>query len=218
MPISQKAKSDVKKILSSKHLFYKEMCAYHSGQKIPDCPDINLQSCSLPQAASSKDGNQCVDGEEEEEEEEEEEDEADHDEGDEEEGSEEVERGSFESFLAELDAVLQDPMRSPLEQQEWLRMRALQLGEERLDIETEALAIERQRLKWQRFSSKKDREIERSRLENERLMLENERMMMQMRQKELELHFKRSGDSLESAGFGTEEEQGREQMELGRVH
>ncbi|KAG1326746.1 hypothetical protein COCNU_01G006800 [Cocos nucifera] len=215
MPISQKAKSDVKKILSSKHLFYKEMRAYHGGQKIPDCPDINLQSCSLPQVASSKDGNQCVDGGKEEEEEE---DEADHDEGDEEEGSEEVERGSFESFLAELDAVLQDPMRSPLERQEWLRMRALQLEEERLEIETEALAIERQRFKWQRFSSKKDREIERLRLENERLMLENERMMMQVRQMELELHFKRSGDSLESAGFGTEGEQGREQMELGRVH
>ncbi|XP_038977603.1 myb/SANT-like DNA-binding domain-containing protein 4 [Phoenix dactylifera] len=189
------------------------MCAYHSGQKIPDCPDINLQSCSLPHVTLSKDGNQCVDGEGEEDE-----DEADHDEGDEEEGSEEVERGGFESFLAEIDAVLQDPTRSPLEQRKWLRMRALQLEEERLDIETEALAIERQRFKWQRFSSKKDREIERSRLENERLMLENERMRMQARQKELELHFKRSGDSLESAGFGTEEEQGREQMEFGRVH
>uniref|UniRef100_A0A6J0PF26 Uncharacterized protein LOC109505520 n=1 Tax=Elaeis guineensis var. tenera TaxID=51953 RepID=A0A6J0PF26_ELAGV len=71
MPISQKAKNDVRKILSSKHLFYKEMCAYHSGQKIPNCPDINLQSCLLSQVAPSKDGNQCFDGEEEEEEEEE---------------------------------------------------------------------------------------------------------------------------------------------------
>lgn len=211
MPISQKAKSDVKKILSSKHLFYKEMCAYHTGQKIADCSDINLQSYSLPQVAASKDGDQGVDGEEED-------DEADHNEGDEEERSEEVEKLDFEGFLAEMDALLQDSTKSPVEKQEWLRMRALQLEEERLDIETEGLAIERQRFKWQRFSSKKDREIERSRLENERLMLENEQMMMQVRQKKLELGFKRSRDLLESAGLGMEEEQGREQLEFGRVH
>ncbi|XP_008782906.2 uncharacterized protein LOC103702316 [Phoenix dactylifera] len=218
MPISQKAKNDVKKILSSKHLFYQEMCAYHTGQRIPNCPDINLQSSLLSHAAPSKDGNQCVDGEEEEEDEEEEEEDDDDSGGNEEEGSEEVGRGRFEGFLAEIDAVLQDPTRPPLERREWLKMRALQLEEERLDIETEALAIERQRFKWQRFSSKKDREIERSRLENERLMLENEQLMIQVRKEELELDFRRSGDPLESAGFRMEEERGREQMEPGRVH
>nr|GEW64582.1 trihelix transcription factor GTL1-like [Tanacetum cinerariifolium] len=35
--LSAKMKEDVKKILSSKHLFYPEMCAYHNGQKIPNC-------------------------------------------------------------------------------------------------------------------------------------------------------------------------------------
>ncbi|CAB4308642.1 unnamed protein product [Prunus armeniaca] len=41
--LSAKAKDDVRKILSSKHLFYKEMCAYHNGQRIPDCHDLDLQ-------------------------------------------------------------------------------------------------------------------------------------------------------------------------------
>lgn len=40
--LSSKAKEDVRKLLSSKHLFYKEMCAYHNGQKIPDCSDPEL--------------------------------------------------------------------------------------------------------------------------------------------------------------------------------
>ncbi|KAG0464449.1 hypothetical protein HPP92_020518 [Vanilla planifolia] len=34
--ISQKVKDDVRRILSSKHLFYREMCAYHNGQRVPD--------------------------------------------------------------------------------------------------------------------------------------------------------------------------------------
>ncbi|XP_027100702.2 uncharacterized protein [Coffea arabica] len=40
--LSDKAKEDVRKLLGSKHLFYKEMCAYHNGQKITDCNDFEL--------------------------------------------------------------------------------------------------------------------------------------------------------------------------------
>lgn len=40
--LSEKAKEDVKKLLGSKHLFYREICAYHNGQKIPDCSDQEL--------------------------------------------------------------------------------------------------------------------------------------------------------------------------------
>ncbi|CAI0407780.1 unnamed protein product [Linum tenue] len=46
--LSSKAKDEVRKILSSKQLFYQEICAYHNGQKIPNCPDVDLQGCSLP--------------------------------------------------------------------------------------------------------------------------------------------------------------------------
>ncbi|KAJ6817292.1 uncharacterized protein M6B38_412110 [Iris pallida] len=32
--LSDKAKDDVRKILSSKHLFYEEMCSYHNGNRL----------------------------------------------------------------------------------------------------------------------------------------------------------------------------------------
>ncbi|KAK4790601.1 hypothetical protein SAY86_017905 [Trapa natans] len=47
LQLSAKEKDDVKKILGSKHLFYKEMCAYRNGQNIPDCSDLDLEGYSL---------------------------------------------------------------------------------------------------------------------------------------------------------------------------
>ncbi|KAJ0969615.1 hypothetical protein J5N97_022492 [Dioscorea zingiberensis] len=41
--IPDKAKDDVKKILSSKHLFYEEMCSYHNGNRLHLPPDPALQ-------------------------------------------------------------------------------------------------------------------------------------------------------------------------------
>ncbi|KAH7663583.1 hypothetical protein IHE45_14G065800 [Dioscorea alata] len=41
--ISDKAKDDVRKILSSKHLFYEEMCSYHNGNRLHLPPDPDLQ-------------------------------------------------------------------------------------------------------------------------------------------------------------------------------
>lgn len=45
--LSAKAKEDVRKLLTSKHLYYREMCAYHNGQKIPDCSDSELPTYSV---------------------------------------------------------------------------------------------------------------------------------------------------------------------------
>uniref|UniRef100_A0A0D6R005 Myb/SANT-like DNA-binding domain-containing protein n=1 Tax=Araucaria cunninghamii TaxID=56994 RepID=A0A0D6R005_ARACU len=46
MSLSDKAKDDVRKILSSKHLFYREMCAYHHGHAFPQadhgCQQANM--------------------------------------------------------------------------------------------------------------------------------------------------------------------------------
>ncbi|KAK1313892.1 hypothetical protein QJS10_CPA06g01798 [Acorus calamus] len=38
--VPAKAKEDVRRILGSKHLFYREMCAYHNGQKIPNSHNL----------------------------------------------------------------------------------------------------------------------------------------------------------------------------------
>ncbi|KAL2497112.1 sequence-specific DNA binding transcription factor [Abeliophyllum distichum] len=41
--ISEKAKEEVRKILSSKHLHYEEMCSYHNGNRLHLPPDPDLQ-------------------------------------------------------------------------------------------------------------------------------------------------------------------------------
>lgn len=52
--LSEKAKEDVKKILSSKHLFYEEMCSYHNGNRLHLPSDPALQR-SLQLALRSRD-------------------------------------------------------------------------------------------------------------------------------------------------------------------
>ena len=41
--LSPKVKEDVRKILSSKHLFFKEMCAYHNGTRVHFPADLDVQ-------------------------------------------------------------------------------------------------------------------------------------------------------------------------------
>ncbi|WOL13662.1 hypothetical protein Cni_G22435 [Canna indica] len=206
MHISPKAKDDVRKILSSKHLFYREMCAYHNGQRIPNCHDANVLVSGVPKVVPPKDENGPVDDEEEEEDEED-------DNGDRDDRSDDIGKRGLESFRVEMDNVLQDKTKSLWEQREWFKRRALQLEEDRVEIEAEALELEKRHFKWQRFRSKKDRELERLRLENERLRLENEHMILQVRQKELELHIIRSGEPLNSTGLRMDVEQLRDLME-----
>ncbi|EEF29953.1 transcription factor, putative [Ricinus communis] len=53
--LTEKEKDDVRKILSSKHLFYEEMCSYHNGNRLHLPHDPALQR-SLQLALRSKDG------------------------------------------------------------------------------------------------------------------------------------------------------------------
>ncbi|WOG92381.1 hypothetical protein DCAR_0311646 [Daucus carota subsp. sativus] len=52
--IPEKLKEEVRKILSSKHLYYEEMCSYHNGNRLHLPPDPELQH-SLRLALRSKD-------------------------------------------------------------------------------------------------------------------------------------------------------------------
>lgn len=52
--LTEKTKEDVRKILSSKHLFYEEMCSYHNGNRLHLPPDPALQR-SLQLALRSRD-------------------------------------------------------------------------------------------------------------------------------------------------------------------
>ncbi|KAJ9139694.1 hypothetical protein P3X46_030403 [Hevea brasiliensis] len=228
--LSAKAKDDVRKILNSKHLFYKEMCAYHNGQRIPNCQDLDLQGCSLPLERCSKDNNGS------EKEEAEGHDDSDDDESDNEDDSnanEDGERmGKYErNKVNEEDAHLwsqsggcggfdvemaQDPTVSLWEKKESVKKQKLQLLEQRVSIQAQAFELEKQRFKWLRYCSKKDREFERLRLENERMRLENEQSILQLRQKQLEMDFRSSKTSRDPTSLGVDKMQARDQIDLGR--
>ncbi|KAI4322083.1 hypothetical protein L6164_021805 [Bauhinia variegata] len=231
--LSAKAKDDVRKILSSKHLFYKEMCAYHNGQRIPNCNDLDLQGYSMQHGRDSRDNNGS------EEEGEENTNESEDDEFDTVgnrnaprggEGMEELcdtkklseEDGDFllqsfglDKFEAEMARIFQDPTKSLWERREWLKMQVRQLQEQSVNYQAQALELEKQRFKWLRYCSKKNRELERLRLENERMKLENERKILQLKQKELETDLRRSEMSTDPASLGIERLQARD-INLGR--
>lgn len=231
--LSTKMKEDVRKILNSKHLFYQEMCAYHNGKRIPNCDDVDLQVHSLPIVRCTKDTNDCVEEEaEENNESDDEDDESENEEHDdvnedrvrmEEQKKPNEEDGSFgphssalSGFEAEMAEFFQDSTKSLWERRQWVGKKTMQLQEQRVSIEAEAFELEKQCFKWRRFCSKKERELERSRLENERMMLENERMGLELKQKEFEINLKSSEASLDPSSLNINRLQRRDQIDLGR--
>ncbi|KAK6272708.1 PREDICTED: uncharacterized protein LOC18589797 [Theobroma cacao] len=233
--LSAKAKDDVKKILSSKHLFYPEMCAYHNGQRIPNCQDLDLQGCFVPLDRCLKDNNGSDEEEAEGNDDSEDDDEMDNEDDNNADGDDErigelnkrkkasAEEGHFWSQSAEQDSlkvemagIFHDPTRSSLERKEWIKRQILQLQEERVNLQVEGFELEKQRFKWLRYCNKKGRELERLRLENERMRLENERSLLQLRQKELEVGFRSSDASLDPTSLGIDRLQSRDQIDLGR--
>ncbi|KAJ7980766.1 Sequence-specific DNA binding transcription factor [Quillaja saponaria] len=195
-----KAKDDVKKILSSKHLFYKEMCAYHDAQMIPNFHEVGLQGNSLP-SRRSKDNN----GKEKEQAGEDNEiefdvsDDDDHNNadrgGERKSGEEDVHFWSLsidqlDKSEEEMARIFQDPITSLSEQTKCVKKQLLQLQEQNVNYQAEALEVEKQRLKLLRYSIKKKMELEKMRLKIEMLKLENERSILQLRQKELEIDSK----------------------------
>ncbi|CAA3029042.1 Hypothetical predicted protein [Olea europaea subsp. europaea] len=170
--ISEKAKEEVQKILSSKHLHYEEMCSYHNGNRLHLPPDPDLQS-SLRLALRSgddhdendvnrhlHDDNVEVDQE------------AESDGNDEyEENQDRHEEFSFRSSLNSLDYknfnfqpeipdadVTQAPpegVKANTSQKQLLNHHTLQLEEQRLHIEAQMLELEKERVNWQRFARKR---------------------------------------------------------------
>lgn len=98
--LSAKTKEDVRKLLGSKHLFYKEMCTYHKCNQFHMPLELDSQSCmQSSMLAKNREGNESCglmkeeneDGEEDDEENDDEDDEDDADGDDENEGDVEVE-------------------------------------------------------------------------------------------------------------------------------
>ncbi|KAH9789733.1 F16F4.11 protein [Citrus sinensis] len=220
--LSAKAKDDVRKILGSKHLFYKEMFAYHNGKKIPNCHDIDLQGCSVPSDRSPK-GN-----DESEEEEADRNNDTDDDESDNEDDRNDDEdegrmmaihgRNLLAGSVFEMKwlGFFQDPSKSMWERREWIKKQKLALQNQRVSIQAQAFELEKQHLKWLRYCSKKDRELERSRLENERIRLDNEQMILHLKQKQFELDLRKTEVSLEPTSLGNRDRDRDQIDDLGR--
>ncbi|PPS11260.1 hypothetical protein GOBAR_AA09386 [Gossypium barbadense] len=156
--LTEKEKDDVRKILSSKHLFYEEMCSYHNGNRLHLPHDLKLQR-SLQLALRRRDEN---------------------------ENDDDCNKSSFSCppvTQADTNQVLPDYSRAAWLQKQWIESRSLQQEEQKLQIQVEMLELEKQRFKWQRFSKKSDRELEKIRMENERMKLENEQMALELKRK-----------------------------------
>ncbi|KAK4767456.1 hypothetical protein SAY86_015206 [Trapa natans] len=203
--LSLKEKDDVRKILSSKHLFYEEMCSYHNGNRLHLPHDAELQR-SLHQALRNKDeyeGNNARRNH--------------HDDFDEDIPDLEHDyHGDYEEVYAtcclptgahgptkkvkqgsDYGASLSIPHKciegsNTLVQPDmshgmaWLlkpmvESRSVQLQEQKMLIQVEMLELEKQKLIWERFCRKKDRELEKMRVENERMKLENNRLALELR-------------------------------------
>ncbi|KAF4384126.1 hypothetical protein F8388_001364 [Cannabis sativa] len=184
--LNEKEKDDVRKILSSKHLFYEEMCSYHNGNRLHLPHDPALQR-SLQLALRTRDDNDNEDGRK-----------HHHDDPDEEDQEVEIDdrddlednmlhMGTGECMVAQADMNQAPPDGTKVAwlQKQWVESRSLQLEERKIQIQVEMLELEKQRLKWQRFSKKRDRELEKMRMENERMKLENERLALELKRKEM---------------------------------
>ncbi|XP_047328978.1 uncharacterized protein LOC124932402 [Impatiens glandulifera] len=201
--LSAKTKEEVKKILGSKHLFYKEMCAYHSGQRIPNCEDIDLHIVHPPVSRKcSKDSTTYGSaGEDAHEDDGDSESEDDHNSDDEDGNDRLLEEFAQKQYInnkgdrscgfdEEMSEKFRDPSISQWDRSQWIKKKIFQLEEENINIQVEGLEIKKRFFKWCRFRSKKERELERQRLENERMMLENDRMELQLKDKDLEMKCK----------------------------
>lgn len=202
--VSQKAKDDVRRILSSKHLFYREMCAYHNGQRLLDSK-VGFLKCGDVHEVEDEDGENDEEKEE------------DDEDGDDECRSDDFGKVGYGKLCAEIDVVVQDSTKTLCERRVWIRKRILQLQQERVGIQAEAFELEKRQIKWKKFCSKKDRELESLRMKNEKLRLENERMTLRVRHKELELDSMRPGEMVEAFGAQMEGERVRAQSGVGRL-
>uniref|UniRef100_A0A1J3J4A0 Myb/SANT-like DNA-binding domain-containing protein n=1 Tax=Noccaea caerulescens TaxID=107243 RepID=A0A1J3J4A0_NOCCA len=214
--LTPKLKDEVKKLLNSKHLFFREMCAYHNSCGHlggHDQPQSQQQTQTQPQPHQNQNPIQhrpeqqkCfhavesgkmariaeseADGESDMAEDSESE--MEDSEEDEIETRKKRRKGggvsaAVKRMREEAARVLEDAGKSAWEKKEWMKRKSLELEERKVGYEWEAVEMEKQKVKWMRYRSKKEREMEKAMLENQRRRLETERMVLILRRREIEL-------------------------------
>ncbi|XP_010536037.1 PREDICTED: uncharacterized protein LOC104811130 [Tarenaya hassleriana] len=209
--LSAKAKDEVRKILNSKHLFYKEMCAYHNGQNLPDCHYLDHQGSALmPVDGCSREINKVDDDGDDDDDEKYSSDESDDDDdsdSEDEDGDNGIQASEqhvgLDSFRAQMSRIFKDPTKSSRERKDWIKKKKLVIHKQRAIIQTRAFQIDKQCFKWLRYCSKKNEELEGLRMENEVMRIENEQSLLRLKQKELELGLGRSETYFDCSYHGT---------------
>lgn len=217
--LSDKMKDDAKKIMSSKHLFYEEMCSYHNNNRanLPEDPALQHSLQLALRCKEDHDSRRDVTGDADEDDQS-----ADSDYYEDDEEHHEVHMNVRESSMlkrmrqndmalvnsrphegsvrsdphgitVDINRVCPDVTNMAMSQHE-LASQSLEIHKRRLQIDAKELELTKQRLKWERFKKKKDRELERMTLENEHMMIENKRLELELRQKEIELALKLKGE------------------------
>ncbi|KAJ6817291.1 uncharacterized protein M6B38_412105 [Iris pallida] len=207
--LSDKAKDDVRKILSSKHLFYEEMCSYHNGNRLHLPADPALHR-SLQLALRSGDEHDKKKAVQDDIDEEEDSDDAEDDAEDNvalhgeigglcshkrmKQGLDQEEMGNgnprklqAQGVSVDMNNVFPEGSQADLVQKQFMMSRKLQLEEQTLQIQAQMLELKRQRFKWLCFSRKKDRELDKMKMENKRMELENEQLRLELKHKELDV-------------------------------
>lgn len=212
--LTDKVKDDVRKILTSEQLFYKELCSCHNGNRLRLPADPALQR-SLQLALRSRDEhdtmNLCVLHDIDE----------DSDTEADSEGNNTLHLDSgvscfqnsmnegvnFEHITFEASPIpqkrnrttnIQDmsvDMNQPIvegsntdgAEKRGVSNRLLELDERRLQIQATILEFEQKRLKWQVFNWEKEGGLEKLRLKNGRNRIENEQMALEIKRKQLEI-------------------------------
>ncbi|KAK8625054.1 hypothetical protein V6N13_089934 [Hibiscus sabdariffa] len=188
--LTEKENDEVRKILSSKHLFYEETSKRHQNVDLND-DDHDLETDDHDELKENHalHGNNMICG-------------ALGGSTKRSRQSQVCEDACFQNYLNSQDCnkssfsyppvmqvdtnqALPDCSRSAWLQKQWIESRSLQLEEQKLQIQAELLQLEKHHFKWQRFSKKRDHELEKMRMKNERMKLENERMALELKRNEL---------------------------------
>ncbi|KAG8500257.1 hypothetical protein CXB51_004539 [Gossypium anomalum] len=152
MDVSDKVKEEVKKILSSKNLFYEEMCLYHTRNRLYLPQDPKLQ-CSLQLRQYN---------------------------GDDEFEKELHDAEPDDVFRKGNDVSLNGMEYGKSSayglQEQWMAFRLLELQKQKLQIQVQKLELEKKRFKWRRTNWNQAKDLDKMRLENDCMKLANERL------------------------------------------
>ncbi|RLN08623.1 uncharacterized protein C2845_PM11G05470 [Panicum miliaceum] len=181
--LSWKFKEKAKKLLSSKHLHFEQMCSYHNRNRTCLLDDPVLQKMLQRMARMGpsknypfqydKDNNQVLISD---------------DEGGE--FNRDLEVTAEDHVTKKLPQVAAQGSGGPADEKDPSHMDAAQIHRERLEIKRDMLKIKKRRLERMRSIKEQEWELQKMRMDNEMMDLENDQLELELELKEMEMGIK----------------------------